>query len=81
LNVIHRTGSALPEAREPYPRVLMTCARENPDAPPIIVGLMAMDPHLGRFSRHVIAEFDRRIEGDFVAPLGRVAMAEVGATA
>jgi hypothetical protein len=42
---------------------------------------MAMDPHLGRFSRHVIAEFDRRIEGDFVAPLGRVAMAEVGATA
>jgi NADH:ubiquinone oxidoreductase subunit H len=71
----------LPEAREPFLRVLKTCARENPDALRIIVGLMAMYLHLGPYSRRVIAAIDRRIEGDVVAPFGPVAMADLGATA
>jgi hypothetical protein len=78
---MHRITSALPDAREPFLRVLVTCARENPDALRIIVGLMAMYLHLGPFSRRVIAEIDRRIEEDVVAPLRPVAMADVGATA
>jgi len=79
--LMHRISSAVPEAREPFLRVLMTCARENPDALRIIVGLMAMYLHLGPFSRRVIAEIDRRIEEDFVAPQRPAAMAGVGATA
>ena len=45
-----------------------TCARENPNATRIIVGLMAMYLHLGPFSRRVIAEIDRRIDADVAAP-------------
>jgi hypothetical protein len=61
----------LPEAREPFWRVFMICARENPDATRIIVGLMAMYLHLGPFSRRVIAAIDRRIEGDMLRPSGQ----------
>lgn len=81
MQMMHRIVTALPEAREPFMRVLMTCARENPDATRIIVKLMAMYLHLGPFSRRVIAEIDRRIEADVVAPLAPVAMADTGATA
>jgi hypothetical protein len=68
MQLMHRIVTALPEAREPFWRVFMICARENPDATRIIVGLMAMYLHLGPFSRRVIAAIDRRIEGDIVAP-------------
>jgi hypothetical protein len=81
MQMMHRIVTALPEAREPFMRVLVTCARENPDATRIIVKLMAMYLHLGPFSRRVIAEIDRRIEADVVAPLAPVAMADTGATA
>ncbi|MGC1705545.1 MAG: B12-binding domain-containing radical SAM protein [Pseudolabrys sp.] len=81
MQLMHRIVTALPEAREPFWRVFMICARENPDATRIIVGLMAMYLHLGPFSRRVIAAIDRRIEGDIVAPLGPVATADFGATA
>ena len=64
MELVHRIVSALPETREPFWRVLKTCARENPNATRIIVGLMALYLHLGPFSRRVIAEIDRRIEAD-----------------
>jgi radical SAM superfamily enzyme YgiQ (UPF0313 family) len=76
MQLMHRIVTALPEAREPFWRVFMTCARENPDATRIIVGLMAMYLHLGPFSRRVIAAIDRRIERDVVAPLRPVAMTD-----
>ena len=61
MELVHRIVSALPETREPFWRVFTSCARENPNATRIIVGLMAMYLHLGPFSRRVIAEIDRRI--------------------
>jgi hypothetical protein len=64
MELVHRIVSALPETRVPFWRVFKTCARENPNATWIIVGLMALYLHLGRFSRRVIAEIDRRIETD-----------------
>ena len=81
MQLMQRIVTRLPEAREPFLRVLKTCARENPDAMRIIVGLMAMYLHLGPFSRQVIAAIDRRIEAEIVAPRGSVAMADAGATA
>ena len=81
MQLMQRIVTRLPEAREPFLRVLKTCVRENPDAARIIVGLMAMYLHLGPYSRQVIAAIDRRIEADVVAPLARAAMADVGATA
>ena len=68
MELVHRIVTALPEAREPFWRVFTTCARENPNATRIIVGLMAMYLHLGPFSRRVIAEIDRRIDADLTAP-------------
>ncbi|MGC2159335.1 MAG: B12-binding domain-containing radical SAM protein [Pseudolabrys sp.] len=76
MQLMHRIVTALPEAREPFWRVFMICARENPDATRIIVGLMAMYLHLGPFSRRVIAAIDRRIERDVVAPLRPVTMTD-----
>jgi hypothetical protein len=61
MELVHRIVVALPEAREPFWRVFITCARETPNATRIIVGLMALYLHLGPFSRRVIAEIDRRI--------------------
>ena len=81
MQLMQRIVTRLPEAREPFLRVLKTCGRENPDAMRIIVGLMAMYLHLGPFSRRVIAAIDRRIEAEVVAPRGSVAMADAGATA
>jgi hypothetical protein len=81
MQLMQRIVTRLPEAREPFLRVLKTCVRENPDAARIIVGLMAMYLHLGPYSRQVIAAIDRRIEADVVAPLARAAMADAGATA
>src|SRR5215475_13798623 len=68
MQLMQRIVTQLPEAREPFFRVLKSCLRENPDALRIIVGLMAMYLHLGPFSRQVIAAIDRRIEADVVAP-------------
>jgi Domain of unknown function (DUF4070) len=59
---VRRIVTVLPEAREPFWQVFMTCARKNPNATRIIVALMAMYLHLGPFSRRVIAEIDRRID-------------------
>jgi hypothetical protein len=80
MELVHRIVTALPEAREPFWQVFMTCARENPNAR-IIVALMAMYLHLGPFSRRVIAEIDRRIDADVVAPRWLAAPTDLGTTA
>jgi radical SAM superfamily enzyme YgiQ (UPF0313 family) len=64
MEAVHRIVSALPEAREPFWRVFMTCARDNPNAMRIIVMLMAMYLHLGPFSRRVIGQIDQRIAAE-----------------
>ncbi|HZP68530.1 MAG TPA: B12-binding domain-containing radical SAM protein [Pseudolabrys sp.] len=81
MQLMQRIVTRLPEAREPFLRVLKICARENPDAMRIIVGLMALYLHLGPFSRQVIAAIDRRIEAYGAAALGRVAMTHSGVIA
>ncbi|HET8544263.1 MAG TPA: DUF4070 domain-containing protein, partial [Pseudolabrys sp.] len=81
MQLMQRIVTRLPEAREPFLRVLKFCGRENPDAMRIIIGLMAMYLHLGPFSRRVIAAIDRRIEAEIVAPRGPAAMADAGASA
>jgi hypothetical protein len=67
MELVHRIVSALPETRELFWQVFVTCARENPNATRIIVGLMALYLHLGPFSRRVIAAIDRRIAADVAA--------------
>jgi hypothetical protein len=67
MELVHRIVSALPETRELFWQVFITCARENPNATQIIVGLMALYLHLGPFSRRVIAAIDRRIAADVAA--------------
>jgi hypothetical protein len=67
MELVHRIISAQPETRELFWQVFITCARENPNATRIIVGLMALYLHLGPFSRRVVAEIDRRIAADVAA--------------
>jgi radical SAM superfamily enzyme YgiQ (UPF0313 family) len=67
LELVHRIVSALPETRELFWQVLTTCARENPNATRIIVGLMALYLHLGPFSYRAIAAINRRIGADVAA--------------
>jgi len=59
---VHSLLSRVPEAREPFWRVLKKTRSENPGALRIIVTLMTLYTHLGPFSRFVIREIDRRIE-------------------
>jgi radical SAM superfamily enzyme YgiQ (UPF0313 family) len=61
LQLVHRIVTALPEAREPFWRVFLACARENPNATRMIVAQMLMYLHLRPFSQQVIAAIDRRI--------------------
>jgi hypothetical protein len=68
MELVHRIVSALPETRELFWQVFVTCARENPKATRMIVGLMALYLHLGPFSRRVIVEIDRRIAATQALP-------------
>jgi radical SAM superfamily enzyme YgiQ (UPF0313 family) len=68
MELVHRIVTALPEAREPFWRAFLTCARENPNATRIVVALMAMYLHLGPFSHRVIAQIDRRIAAEVSPP-------------
>jgi radical SAM superfamily enzyme YgiQ (UPF0313 family) len=73
-DTLARIVSAIPEAREPFWRTFITCARENPAALRYIVMLMTLYLHLGPFSRQVIAALDRRIAAlDAAAPLPQLA--------
>ncbi len=61
LESVHRVITRIPQAREPFWRTFMSCAKTNPAAVRVIVGLMMLYLHLGPFSRQVIAGIDRRL--------------------
>ena len=61
LDTFYRIINAVPGAREAFWKTFVNCARANPAALRFIVMLMALYLHLGPFSRHIIAELDRRI--------------------
>ena len=71
LDTVHRIINAVPGARDAFWQTFVRCAKSNPAALRYIVMLMALYLHLGPFSRHVIAEIDRRIalEDDVPATL------------
>jgi radical SAM superfamily enzyme YgiQ (UPF0313 family) len=60
-DTVARIVAAIPEAREPFWRTFMACAKANPAAVRYILMLMTLYLHLGPFSRQVIAAIDRRI--------------------
>ena len=62
IDMLYRIINVLPEAREPFWKTFVEVGKTNPAALRYIVILMALYLHLGPFSRHVIAEIDRRIE-------------------
>jgi radical SAM superfamily enzyme YgiQ (UPF0313 family) len=76
LETMHRIVTTIPQAREPFWRTFMSCAKQNPAATRIIVSLLMLYLHLGPFSRQVVAAIDRRI-----AEIDSAAAAEPGALA
>ena len=69
VNLLYQVINRLPEAREPFWKVFVEVGKKNPGALRQIVTMMAIYLHLGPFSKHVIAEIDRRIaELDEAAP-------------
>ena len=70
IDSVHKIIEPLPEAREPFWKTFVEVAKTNPGALRQIVTLMAIYLHLGPFSKHVIAEIDRRIaELDVMHPV------------
>jgi hypothetical protein len=61
IETIHRIVTRLPEAREALWDAFKYCARVNPAALRLIMGLMAIYLHVGPFSRKVMASIDRQI--------------------
>jgi hypothetical protein len=62
LEVVSRVGAAIPEAREPFWRVFMDCARtKDAGAARTAVALIALYAHLGPFTRQVVSVIDRRL--------------------
>lgn len=61
IEIVHKIISRLPEAREPFWRTCVTCAKSNPAVLRYIVILMAFYLHLGPFARRVIATIDARL--------------------
>ena len=81
VDVLYGIIKALPEVREPFWKTFVEVGKKNPGALRQVVTLMAMYLHLGPFSRHVIAEIDRRIamEDAVVARLPVAASARAAA--
>jgi radical SAM superfamily enzyme YgiQ (UPF0313 family) len=73
VDVLYGVIKALPEAREPFWKTFVEVGKKNPGALRQIVTLMAIYMHLGPFSRHVIAEIDRRIAQEDAAIAARSA--------
>jgi len=79
LDTMQRIVTAIPQAREPFWRTFMSCAKRNPAAARVIVSLLILYLHLGPFSRQVIAAIDRRIAAiDDEAPADAGALAVTG---
>ena len=60
---VHRILAKVPEAREPFWQVFTHCARTNPTALRFILGMMAIYAHLGPFSRKVVGNIERQMDG------------------
>jgi radical SAM superfamily enzyme YgiQ (UPF0313 family) len=63
LEVVHRIVSRLPGAQDIFRRTIIECASKNPQWARIIVLMTALYLHLGPFSRHVMGQLERRIDG------------------
>jgi hypothetical protein len=63
LEVVHRIVSRLPGAQDLFKRTIIDCASRNPQWARIVVLMTALYLHLGPFSRHVIAQIERRLDG------------------
>ena len=61
VDLLYQIINRIPEAREPFWKTFVEVGKKNPGALRQIVTLMAIYLHLGPFSKHVIAEIDRRI--------------------
>lgn len=62
IETINKIVNKLPELRGAFWQTFMHCAKSNPQALRMVVGLMAMYLHLGPYSRYVVDAVDRRIE-------------------
>ncbi len=63
LATVHKIMNQLPEVREIFWKTFTDCAKSNPMAVRFLVLMMAIYLHIGPFSRKVIANIDRQIEG------------------
>jgi radical SAM superfamily enzyme YgiQ (UPF0313 family) len=63
LEVVHRIVSKLPGAQDIFRQTIIHCASRNPQWARIIVLLTALYLHLGPFSRHVIRQIERQLDG------------------
>ena len=71
VNVLYQIMKTMPEVRDAFWKTFVDISKKNPDSLRQIVTLMAMYLHLGPFSRHVIAEIDRRIAAEDAAAAAR----------
>jgi len=62
-DILHRIVSNLPEPREIFSPAFKKCVSNNPQSARWIVALTALYLHMGPFSRHVIGQIERKIEG------------------
>jgi radical SAM superfamily enzyme YgiQ (UPF0313 family) len=63
LEVVHRIVSKLPGAQDVFRQTIIQSASMNPQRVRTIVLLTAFYLHLGPFSRHVIRQIDRQLDG------------------
>jgi radical SAM superfamily enzyme YgiQ (UPF0313 family) len=63
LEVVHRVVSRLPGAQDAFRQAIVQCASTNPQWARIIVLLTALYLHLGPFSRHVIRQIAKQLDG------------------
>ena len=63
LEVVHRIVSRLPGAQDVFTKTIIQCSSSNPQWARIIVLLTAFYLHLGPFSRHVIRQIERQLDG------------------
>ena len=63
LATVHKIISQMPEVREIFWETFTSCAAKNPSSVRFLILMMAIYLHIGPFSRKVIADIDRQIEG------------------
>jgi radical SAM superfamily enzyme YgiQ (UPF0313 family) len=61
LETVRSVVTAIPEARDPFYRTFLDCAKRGPSSARIAVALIAAYAHLGPFSRRVVEAIDGRL--------------------